>query len=544
MNFRTNLYIMFRSIIKKVFVSVLGIILIIACQAPKKEIIFPATDLAKENIIPYPLKVSATNSTFALDKNSVIKTSKKDANFVELGHFLSKKIKAKIDLNISVDNNGSESKGKVIYINHIETDNLTNDEAYQLIITNDSVKINSSTAEGAFRGIQTLRQIIPETSNDTLAEQKMWLIPTGKITDEPNFEYRGVMLDVARHFFSVDDVKKYIEVLTYYKINKLHLHLSDDQGWRIEIKSWPKLTTIGGSTEVGGAAGGFYTQEDYKEIVDYAAKRYITVIPEIDMPGHTNAASVSYPILNGNGKTPKLYTGTEVGLSTFDTRKDTVYFFIDDVIREISAITPGPYFHIGGDESHVTKKRDYIHFINKVEKIVHKYDKQMIGWDEIMTADVDSNAIAQFWADSENALAAVKNKSKVILSPATKAYLDMKYDTLSKFGLHWAAYIPVDSAYIWDPENYVEGISKKDILGIEAPLWSETISDIDELEYLAFPRVIGYTELSWSTKENRNWESYKIRLANQASFLNRMNVKFYRSKLIDWQENNDIPIKP
>jgi hexosaminidase len=543
-HFRINMCSMLKSIIKKMLVFVLGIILLTACQDPKKEIIFPVTDLTNENLIPYPLEVNATNSAFALDKNSIIQTTESDANFIELGYFLSRRIKDKIDVNISVNKYGPESKGKIIYINRIESDKLSNDEAYQLIITNDSVKINSSTAEGAFRGIQTLRQIIPETGNDTLAEQKMWLIPTGEITDEPIFEYRGVMLDVARHFFSVDDVKKYIEVLTYYKINKLHLHLTDDQGWRIEIKSWPKLTTVGGSTEVGGASGGFYTQEDYKEIVDYAAKRYITVIPEVDMPGHTNAASVSYPILNGNGKTPKLYTGTEVGFSTFDTRKDTVYAFIDDVIREISAITPGPYFHIGGDESHVTNKRDYIYFINKVEKIVHKYDKQMIGWDEIMTADVDSNAIAQYWADSKNALAAVKNKSKVILSPATKAYLDMKYDTLSKFGLHWAAYIPVDSAYIWNPEKLVDGITKKDILGIEAPLWSETISNIDELEYLAFPRVIGYTELSWSTDENRNWESYKIRLANQASFLNRMNVKFYRSDLIDWKEDTDVPIKP
>jgi hexosaminidase len=535
---------MLKSIIKKTAVSFLGLILLVACQVPKKEIIFPNTDLTKENLIPYPLKVSATNSAFALDKNSVIQTSETDSNFVDVGHFLSKKIKAKIHINIPVNINGPENNRKVIYINRIESDNLTNSEAYQLIISNDSVKISSTTAEGAFRGVQTLRQIIPEISNDTLAEQKMWLIPTGKIIDKPNFDYRGVMIDVARHFFSVDDVKKYMEVLTYYKINRLHLHLSDDQGWRIEIKSWPKLTAVGGSTEVGGAKGGFYTQEDYKEIVDYAAKRYITIIPEIDMPGHTNAASVSYPILNGNGKTPKFYTGTEVGFSTLDTKKDTVYSFIDDVIREISAITPGPYFHIGGDESHVTKKRDYIHFINKIEKIVHKYDKQMIGWDEIMIADVDSNAIAQFWAEEKNALAAVKNKSKVILSPATKAYLDMKYDTLSKFGLHWAAYIPVDSAYIWNPDNYVEGISKKDILGIEAPIWSETISNMDELEYLAFPRVIGYTELGWSTEENRNWESYKIRLANQASFLNRMNVKFYRSKLIDWKEEKDFPIRP
>ncbi len=495
-------------------------------------------------MIPYPLKVSATNSAFGLDKNSIIQTSDKDESFAELGHFLSKKIKAKINLDIPVNPNKSNRKGNVIYINQIDSDDLMNMEAYQLNITNDTVMLSASTSEGAFRGIQTLRQIIPEISNDTLSEHKMWLIPSGKIEDKPNFEFRGVMLDVARHFFSVQDVKKFLDVLAYYKINVMHLHLTDDQGWRIEIKSWPKLTEVGGSTEVGGESGGFYTQEDYKDIVTYAAKRYITIIPEVDMPGHTNAASVAYPILNGNGKTPKLYTGTKVGFSTFDTKKDTVYSFIDDVIREISAITPGPYFHIGGDESHVTKKKDYIYFVNKVEKIVHKYNKQMIGWDEIMTADVDSNAIAQFWAEPKNALAAVKNKSKVILSPATKAYLDMKYDTLSKFGLHWAAYIPVDSAYIWSPENFVKGISKKDILGIEAPLWSETISNIDELEYLAFPRVIGYTELSWSTEENRDWKKYKIRLANQASFLNRMNVKFYHSDLIDWQEGKDVPIKP
>jgi hexosaminidase len=314
------------------------------------------------------------------------------------------------------------------------------------------------------------------------------------------------------------------------------LHLSDDQGWRIEIKSWPKLTEIGGSTEVGGESGGFYTQEDYKEIIRYAAERYMTIIPEIDMPGHTNAASVSYPFLNGNGKTPKLYEGMNVGFSTFDTHKDTVYAFIDDVVREISAITPGPYFHVGGDESHVTKKSDYIYFINKVEKIVQKHGKRMIGWDEVAIADVDATSISQWWASEENAKKAVDKGMKIIVSPAKKAYLDMEYDTLSKFGLHWAAYIPVDTAYIWTPEEY--GIPLENILGVEAPLWSETISNIDELEYLAFPRIIGYSELSWSIKENRNWEDYKVRLADQAPFLDRMDVKYYPSALIDWKKSD------
>ena len=231
-----------------------------------------------------------------------------------------------------------------------------------------------------------------------------------------------------------------------------------------------------------------------------------------------------------------MYEGTHVGFSTFDTRKDTVYAFIDDVVREISAITPGPYFHMGGDESHVTKKNDYIHFVNKVEKIIKKHGKRMIGWDEIVTADIDSEAVAQFWASKENADLAVKKGMKVILSPAKRAYLDMQYDSLSKHGLHWAAFVPVDSAYIWTPENY-EGIPTENILGIEAPLWSETISNIDELEYLAFPRAIGHAELSWSTQENRNWDNYKVRLANQAPYLDRMDVKYYPSKLIDWKKS-------
>ncbi|MFD0797010.1 family 20 glycosylhydrolase [Maribacter chungangensis] len=508
-----------------------------ACTAERKpRINMPTTNLAAEGLIPKPLKVISTNSAFALDKFTAIYTAKGDTGFQEVAEFLANKLAQKTNLEIPVNDESLQTLERVIYINKSDSTDINTPEAYQLYINQDSIIINANTAEGAFRGIQTLRQLVPHTSNDTLAPHTIWPVPTGKITDNPAFEYRGSMLDVARHFFSVEDVKKYIDILAYYKINVLHLHLSDDQGWRIEIKSWPKLTEIGGSTEVGGEAGGFYTQEDYKEIVRYAAERYMTVVPEIDMPGHTNAASVSYPFLNGNGKTPELYEGIEVGFSTFDTRKDTVYAFVDDVVREISEITPGPYFHIGGDESHVTKKDDYIYFVNRVEKIVQKYGKRMIGWDEVAVADIDSTSISQWWASAENAKKAVEKGMQVIVSPATRTYLDMKYDTLSKFGLHWAAYIPVDSAYIWTPEGY-GGIPRENILGIEAPLWSETISNIDELEYLAFPRVIGHSELSWSIPENRNWEDYKVRLANQAPFLERMDVKYYPSPLIDWKKS-------
>ncbi|MEC7264386.1 MAG: family 20 glycosylhydrolase [Bacteroidota bacterium] len=507
-----------------------------ACQTKKKEINFPTTDLASAPLIPKPLKTIATNSAFGLDSATVIYTSTIDPQFEKVGKFLSEKIKGKTGLELMVNTSPDGGTGRLIYINQSDSTDLETPESYQLYIKKDSILLNAKTAAGAFRGIQTLRQLIPEKSNDTLTDHPLWVIPSGKIIDAPKFVHRGAMLDVARHFFTVEEVKKYMDALAYYKFNTLHLHLSDDQGWRIEIKSWPKLTEVGGATEVGGGEGGFYTQEEYKELVQYAAERHITIIPEIDMPGHTNAASFSYPFLNGNGKKVEAYTGTHVGFSTFDAQKDTVYAFLDDVIREIAAITPGPYFHIGGDESHSTKKRDYIHFVEKVEKIVQKHGKTMIGWNEIAQAKIDPSSIAQLWNEPHNAIRAAENGSKIILSPAVKVYLDMQYDTLTKLGLHWAAYIPVDESYNWNPETYVEGLPKESILGVEAPLWSETITNSSELEYLAFPRIIGVAELGWSTSEHLNWDDYKIRLAQQVPYLKAMDINYYPTKLVDWQK--------
>nr|WP_262917807.1 beta-N-acetylhexosaminidase [Muricauda sp. F6463D] len=516
-----------------VFVTILSLA---ACQTKKEEINFPKTDLAKAPLIPKPIKTISTGNAFGLDLNTVIYTSAVDSEFEKVGKFLSEHIKNKTGLDIGVNSSTGGRLERLIYINQSDSVDLDNSESYQLYIKKDSIFLNAKTAAGAFRGVQTLRQLIPESSNDTLTDFPIWVIPTGKILDGPKFGYRGTMLDVARHFFTVEEVKKYIDALAYYKINILHLHLSDDQGWRIEIKSWPQLTEVGGVTEVGGGKSGFYTQEQYKDLVNYAAERHITIVPEIDMPGHTNAASVSYPFLNGNGKEIKPYIGTRVGFSTFNARKDTVYSFLDDVIREIAAMTPGPYFHIGGDESHVTKKSDYIHFVEKVEKIVQKHGKRMIGWNEIAQADISSNAIAQLWSEPKDALKAAKNGSKIIISPAEKAYLDMQYDSISEYGLHWAGFIPVDLGYQWNPETYVEGLSKEHILGIEAPLWSETISNSAELEYLAFPRVIGYAELGWSQSEHLNWDEYKVRLALQVPYLEAMQINYYPSKLVDWNK--------
>lgn len=506
----------------------------------------PTTNLEKENLIPKPLSILATNSSFTLDENSSIITPNEDV-FLSVGNFLSKKIKDKTLLEIEVNSEKSKNKGGKIIINKVEKNAAIDNESYELIISQDSIIVNAQTGEGAFRAIQTIRQLIPFKSYSS--KNNLWAIPTGTIIDKPNFEHRGSMLDVARHFFDVEDVKKYIDVMAYYKMNVLHLHLTDDQGWRIEIKSWPELTEIGGSTEVGGGEGGFYTQEQYKEIVSYAAQNYITIIPEIDMPGHTQAASTSYPFLDGKeGATLKpgasssekkaaLYTGMKVGFSTFKTREEKVYEFIDDVIRELSTLTPGKYIHIGGDESRVTKEDDYAYFLERIEKTVTKYNKTMIGWDEVSKVNLSTNTVVQFWYDKENAKLASDKKMKVILSPAKRIYLDIKYDSLSKYGNRWIGYTPIDSSYNWTPEKYINGVFKDQILGIEAPLWSETVSNIQELEYLAFPRLIGVAELGWSIEENRNWENYKVRLANQTPYLNQMNINYFKSKCVDWKEN-------
>ena len=287
-------------------------------------------------------------------------------------------------------------------------------------------------------------------------------------------------------------------------------------------------------------------------MVKYATERYITVIPEIDMPGHTNAALAAYPELNcseqtlqlspGNEvkrKVPGLYTGIGVGFSTLCTSKDVTYKFVDDVVRELAEITPGEYLHIGGDESHATKKEDYMPFVSKVQKIVASHGKKVVGWDEVAITTLEPNTLAQVWANAENGKLAIAQGAQVILSPAKKMYLDMSYDSTSKLGLHWAAYVEVDSAYAWDPTTWKKGIARENIFGLESALWSETIETQQDIDYMVFPRLPGHAEIGWSAAADgkpgsRNWEEYKIRLAHHGPRLEAMGIHFYQSKLVPW----------
>ncbi|MBX9785396.1 MAG: beta-N-acetylhexosaminidase [Chitinophagaceae bacterium] len=492
-------------------------------------------ELSFQNLIPKPVLANRATGFYHIKQKETIFLSANDPVLLRLADNLKQLLRPVAMCTVSISAGVRQQSG--IHFNLVN-DSSFKAEGYEIIITDSSVYVNAYQPAGIFYAIQTIRQLLPAVNETKQTVNEEWLLAAGTIKDFPQYAIRGSMLDVARHFFDVEDVKRYVDFLSAYKMNTFHLHLSDDQGWRIEIKKWPKLTEIGGSTEVGGGKGGFYTQEQYKEIVQYAADRFITVIPEIDMPGHTNAALASYPELNCNPKdpNPKLYTGTDVGFSTLCTTNEKVYAFIDNVFAELAAITPGPYIHIGGDESLVTPKEEYMQFINRVQGIVKKYNKQVIGWDEIAHATLQPNTIAQYWSDSSNPVKAVQQGASIIMSPAKRVYMDMQYDSTTKLGLNRASYIELDQAYNWNPATLVNGITQKDIKGMIAPLWTETIVTMKDIEYMVFPRLPGYAEIAWSPAANRNWEEYKNRLAFHGAYLNAKGINFYKSSLINWKE--------
>jgi hexosaminidase len=419
-------------------------------------------------------------------------------------------------------------------------------EGYELAVTADSVRLTAATPAGLFHAVQTFRQLLPagiEAEQSRITVASAWTVPPGRIVDRPRFAYRGAMLDVARHFFTVDEVKQHVDLLALYKLNTLHLHLSDDQGWRVQIDARPQLTTVGGATEVGGRGGGYYTKADYAEIVRYAADRFVTIVPEIDMPAHTQAAIAAYPELGCGRAVPDTslnapvsgpYTGIEVGFSALCHDRETTYQFVDDVVRELAAMTPGPYFHMGGDEVAVLSHPQYAQFVERVQDIVARHGKTMLGWDEIGRARLRPGTVAQMWR-SDTSMLAARQGAKLIVSPSTKAYLDMKYTPSTELGHRWAAFIDLRTAYDWDPVTHFPGVREQDVLGVEAPLWTETVKNITAAQYLVLPRLPAIAELAWSPAAQHDWGRFRTRLAAHAPRWRLLGLNFYSSPEVNWQ---------
>ncbi len=396
-------------------------------------------------------------------------------------------------------------------------------EGYRLDVDSAGVTLTGADSAGLFYGTQTLLQLLPPG-----AER----ISGVHVEDAPRFAWRGLMLDVARHFFTVAEVERQIDLMAMHKLNRLHLHLTDDQGWRLEIESWPDLTAISGLTEVGGGTAGFYTQDEYRTLVDYAAERQIVVVPEIDFPGHANAALAAYARLNESGERAAPHFGAGVISTPLWLAGPDTWRMVTDVWTEVAALTPGPWLHLGGDEAVGTPEPEYIEFMQSLDEHIRSLGKVSLGWDEAAIAALPPPFAVQYWLEAGRARDVVGRGGQVIMSPAGHCYLDMRHDADADFGQIWAGFVDVEKAYDWDP--VLPGLEEADVLGVEAAVWTEFIEDEAQLDFMAWPRLAALAEVAWTPQDDRDWRDFRTRLAAHGARLDALGVGYYASPEIDF----------
>ncbi len=514
------------------------------------------------NVIPKPESSERRAGSFRLDRNTKIiiagEAERRVANYLneilfDLYGFRLKFGKSKDEKN-SIVFGGEIAGPKGIAAD--PNNRIRMKESYRLLINGERIGIGGQE-QGSFYAVQTLRQLLP------LEKSQEILIPATIISDRNRFPYRGMHLDVSRHFMPVSFVKRYIDLLAQYKFNQFHWHLTDDQGWRIEIKKYPKLTTVGQyrseshegvySTVFKGdgrPVEGFYTQAEIKDVVAYAKARYINVIPEIELPGHASAALAAYPELGRGCAAPDYKFEVKKTWGIFKEvfcPTDETFKFLEDVLDETISLFPdSPYIHIGGDE--VLKdfwkeskfvqdlmKRENLkdehevqsYFVQRIEKHVNKRGKKIIGWDEILEGGIAPNATIMSWRGMKGGIEAAKQKHDVIMTPTDFAYLDFSQGDPAYEPLNIGNYLPLEKVYQFDPvPKELNADEAKYVLGGQANLWTEYIETGDKLEYMAFPRMLAIAESVWSTPENKNFADFKRRLAGNLLLLDKQNVNY------------------
>lgn len=462
---------------------------------------------------------------------------------------------------------GSTTAGSI----SLAVDTSLGDEAYRVAVDADGIRIDAADVRGAHHAVQTLLQLLPARVHRraAIAPDEPVTVPSVRIEDAPRYRWRGLMLDVARHFAPVAEVLRVINQLAMHRLTVLHLHLTDDQGWRIQIDARPRLTGAGSGGDATGGPGGFYTKDDYREIVAYAAARHMTVVPEIDLPGHTHAIGLGYPdlveqpaISEANiSEAAELhqplpvhgehYAGWGVGHSSVKIHDERTYDLIRDVLTELADLTPGPYLHIGGDECLGTSAADFALFFERVGRLAADTGKTPVAWHEAGAVDgLTPGMIGQYWGSAvpqgEHAAHArrfVERGGALILSPSDRAYLDMKPRADYPLGLAWAGIVPLRTSYDWDPGTVLDGVPAAAILGIEAPLWTESVTTIAEADSLAFPRIAAQAEIGWSAQNGseRSWESFRDRVARRIPGWEASGIVIDRAALDD--ENNPGPAR-
>ncbi|MBW7891112.1 MAG: family 20 glycosylhydrolase [Chitinophagaceae bacterium] len=540
-------------------------------------------------IIPEPVTLSAVQGEYTLKGPLTIGISD-NIQAAEIAGYLLNAITAPTGYLTTIQKNNSNANIKLILLSPEEK--VLGNEGYKLSVTPSSITISANKAAGLFYGVQSLLQLLPkEIASKTVVADKVWSVPCVEITDFPRFGWRGLMFDVVRHFFTKEEVKDFIDDMAKYKFNLLHLHLTDDQGWRIEIKSLPKLTTVGAWNvkKIGTFGtfskpedneprdyGGFYTQEDIREIIQYARDRFINILPEIEMPGHSLAAIASYPELSctpgadkykvNSGERFMVWppSGHFYGLldNTLCPANEKVYAFIDKVITEVAQLFPFEYIHMGGDETarnfwekspaikalmqkEKLKNLDEVqsYFVKRVETIIRSKGKKLIGWDEILQGGLAPNAAVMSWRGIQGGIEAAKQKHEVVMSPSTFAYLDyMQGDRAIEPPVY--ATLRLNKAYQFDPVP--NGVDPQFIKGGQANLWTEQIYNTRHMQYMLWPRAFAIAESVWSPKQKKNWNQFVRRVETHFDRFDIAKIKYspalYDAVVAVKNNGKDLPL--
>ncbi len=489
------------------------------------------------NIIPLPKSLKPAEGNFTIKKGISVYINSDE--FSPSANLLALQIKNASGQTVPVKIAKSASSGIVFSKN-----DALGDEEYRLQVTSKKVEIQAKTGKGAFYGLQTLLQLMPAPIYGNELSTVALTVPNCLIEDAPRFSYRGLMLDVGRYFFSVDAVKRYIDLMAIYKLNTFHWHLTEDQGWRIEIKKYPLLTSISSVRKEsmlahypdqkydGKPHGGFYTQEQIKEVVAYATSKYIQVIPEIEMPGHSTAVLAAYPQFGANGdKILQVKTKWGVAEDILFPREET-FTFLEDVLTEVMALFPGQYIHIGGDECPKIQWKEsrfcqdlikklglkdenelQSYFIRRIDKFVTSKGKKLLGWDEILEGGISPNAMVMSWRGTKGGIEAAKQNHDVVMSPNSYFYIDYYQSEAKTEPIAIGGFLPLSKCYSFEPDlPELTAEEAKHVVGIQANLWTEYISNLPYAEYMTYPRALALSEVSWSPKGSKNYEDFKKRL--------------------------------
>ncbi|NEW85104.1 MAG: family 20 glycosylhydrolase [Mariniphaga sp.] len=512
-------------------------------------------------LIPQVQRMTLGESSFKFNQGTalIVENTEQEVIASQLATMFEKVAGWKPEITIG----GTEGSNQVYF----KTDSQLPDEAYSLEVKKNGIEITAAKPAGFFYAIQTLRQLLPAEIESSQQQEKVeWLVPVISISDSPSFKWRGYMLDVSRHFFPKEDVLRMIDNLSMHKINTFHLHLVDDQGWRIEIKKYPKLTEIGAwrvdredkhwnsrpKQEAGEKAtnGGFYTQEDIKEMVAYAQSRFITIVPEIEMPAHVTSALAAYPQYSCTGGPFTVLPGGVWPITDiYCAGNDSTFLFIEDVLSEVIDLFPSKYIHIGGDEATKTEwekcpkcqkqiKTEGLkntgelqsYFIKRIEKFINSRDRVLLGWDEILEGGLPPKATVMSWRGTQGGIDAAKQGHDVVMTPGTPCYFDHYQGPMDQEPLAIGGYNPLNKVYGFNPvPPELDAEAAKHILGGQANLWTEYIPNFKQVEYMTFPRIAALAEALWSPKEVRNWEDFSRRIQILMKRYDQMGINYSKS---------------